>query len=305
MSIEKTVEKFYNLKRNKIGSHESPHKPLLLLSIIDLIEVDNIKDNKITLSDTLINIFKSYFSIVSKEIDKPTINNPFYHLTSDGFWNLIPKEGRPPVYIQGRAGKAPSVKILREEIQFAELDVSVWLILQDPHQRTLIRDALYSRYFSDYSNKMATLSEQHLARISGFKPKHNSSNIDDLKLVRDQAFRKTVNNIYDYRCSACGVRFKLDNLVMVDAAHLVPFSDSKNDHPSNGISLCKNHHWAMDRFILAPTRDRTWKVSVRLDRRIPDFKEMIELDGKPMFLPKEEMFLPCDESLCWRENHLI
>ena len=33
------------------------------------------------------------------------------------------------------------------------------------------------------------------------------------------------------------------SLVIVDAAHLIPWSESQNDHPTNGLALCKNHHW--------------------------------------------------------------
>jgi len=38
------------------------------------------------------------------------------------------------------------------------------------------------------------------------------------------------------------------------ATHLIPFSESRNDHPTNGLALCKNHHWAMDRVM--PSRFR-------------------------------------------------
>ncbi len=26
------------------------------------------------------------------------------------------------------------------------------------------------------------------------------------------------------------------------ATHLIPFSESRNNHPTNGLALCKNHH---------------------------------------------------------------
>ena len=32
------LERLYNLRRDKRGSHERPHKPVLLLSIIDLLD---------------------------------------------------------------------------------------------------------------------------------------------------------------------------------------------------------------------------------------------------------------------------
>jgi len=35
---ENWLERLYNLRRDKSGSHERPHKPALLLSIIDLLD---------------------------------------------------------------------------------------------------------------------------------------------------------------------------------------------------------------------------------------------------------------------------
>jgi len=72
---------------------------------------------------------------------------------------------------------------------------------------------------------------------------------------RNRAFRRKVLEIHDYQCAACGLRIKMpevSDLTFVDAAHLIPFSESQNDHPNNGLALCKNHHWAMDRHLIAP-----------------------------------------------------
>jgi len=36
------------------------------------------------------------------------------------------------------------------------------------------------------------------------------------------------------------------------AAHLLPWDRYHNDHPTNGIALSKNHHWAFDRHLITP-----------------------------------------------------
>src|SRR5689334_6072185 len=48
------LERLYNLRRDKRGSHERPHKPVLLLSILDLLERGQVKQNEITLSPDLV-----------------------------------------------------------------------------------------------------------------------------------------------------------------------------------------------------------------------------------------------------------
>jgi putative restriction endonuclease len=95
------------------------------------------------------------------------------------------------------------------------------------------------------------------------------------------------------------------DLTFVDGAHLIPFWESRNDHPTNGLALCKNHHWAMDRFLLVPTPDRTWKVSPRLDaRRSPGEEALMRLDGKPLLPPHDDAFLPDKAGLAWRAERL-
>ena len=43
------LERLYDLRRDKRGSHERPHKPVLLLSIIDLLDGGALSRNEIPL----------------------------------------------------------------------------------------------------------------------------------------------------------------------------------------------------------------------------------------------------------------
>lgn len=61
--------------------------------------------------------------------------------------------------------------------------------------------------------------------------------------ARDQGFRKAVVKAYDHRCAFCGIRIRTpDGHTVVDGAHIIPWSVSKNDAPQNGLSLCKLCH---------------------------------------------------------------
>jgi putative restriction endonuclease len=89
------------------------------------------------------------------------------------------------------------------------------------------------------------------------------------------------------------------------AAHLIPFAASRNDHPTNGLALCKNHHWAMDRNLIAPCPDHHWHVAKILDpRRSTGEKEIIELSGKSLLLPKDPAFHPDEGGLKCRCERL-
>jgi putative restriction endonuclease len=114
--------------------------------------------------------------------------------------------------------------------------------------------------------------------------------------------------IYDCQCAACGLRIRMPevrDLTFVDAAHLIPYSEQPNDHPSNGLALCKNHHWAMDRFLIAPCPDGLWKVSGKIiPHRSPGEKDLADLAGKPLLPPNEPAFAPAKDSLAWRCERL-
>jgi putative restriction endonuclease len=123
---------------------------------------------------------------------------------------------------------------------------------------------------------------------------------------RSAAFARIIREAYDYQCAACGLRIRLENdLTFIDAAHLIPFGQSFNDHPTNGIALCKNHHWAMDRHLLAPSTERIWKVATTLDpRRSPGEAEILALAGKALLLPRDEAYHPDPAALRWREERV-
>ncbi|MBP6655120.1 MAG: HNH endonuclease, partial [Propionivibrio sp.] len=123
--------------------------------------------------------------------------------------------------------------------------------------------------------------------------------------VRDPAFRRVVTEIYDFRCAATGLRLVLpDGAAMVEAAHIHPFSEAADDDPRNGLALTPDMHWALDRYLIAPDTDFRWRVSPLLDPRIPDYRVLTALEGKPLFLPREARMYPKREAIEWRLSRL-
>jgi putative restriction endonuclease len=299
------LERLYNLRRDKSGSYERPHKPVLLLSVIDLLDRGVIKHNAVPLDQELVTTFKRYFAVVSKHNDKPTIQNPFFHLSGDKFWFLVPLPAETQIYREGAASGAPSEAELRRRVAHAHFADGLWRLLDDFHARHQLREALIARYFPEQREKLAAL-----AATSRILPKADALR-DELPPGRDSAFRRTILEVYDYRCAACGIRVVLDSQVtLVEAAHLIPFHVSQNDKPTNGVALCPNHHWAMDRHLIAPCSDAKrragiWRVNEnRLDERIEGQRDLVALAGKAVIPPSEQKFYPSVDSLRWCEEHL-
>jgi putative restriction endonuclease len=73
-----------------------------LLSIIDLLDRAQVKRNEIALTSELVRTFRCYFDVVRSEADQPSIENPFYFLSGDGFWTLE-RAGQGALYTPGNA----------------------------------------------------------------------------------------------------------------------------------------------------------------------------------------------------------
>jgi putative restriction endonuclease len=62
-------------------------------------------------------------------------------------------------------------------------------------------------------------------------------------------FRKQVRDAYRSSCIICGLRLPKvwsDGRAGVDSAHILPDSEFELNHITNGLCLCKIHHWAFD-----------------------------------------------------------
>jgi putative restriction endonuclease len=299
--IDSAIERLYDLNVGTTpveeGSpHERPHKPLLLLAVLDLLDEGKASPERIPWCQDLRDRFTARFLLVRKHNDQNTPENPFYYLRSEGFWqawiedagNRIPLQSTPLV---NQIGKV-----------FARFTDGFEFLLANPANRQLMREALISRYFPQLSEIKIQQSEIN-NRQSDLRVAE-----DPLEYGRSPAFRRLILDIYDHQCAACGLRIRLpagNDVSFIDAAHLIPFAETRNDHPTNGLALCKNHHWAMDRDIIAPGPDLHWHVSKRLDlRRSNGEKELIELAGKSVLLPKDQAFHPDGEGLRWRYERL-
>src|SRR5690554_7002866 len=94
---------------------DAPHKPVLLLAIIEGIENGDIISNRIAISPELVLSFKDIWSKIVVIDHLQNFSMPFFRLKSDGFWKLHSKHGSfIPRTISSFAG-------LREAIELAEM----------------------------------------------------------------------------------------------------------------------------------------------------------------------------------------
>jgi predicted restriction endonuclease len=124
-SIEKYIQLFANLRTDKCASrwpdrvrNRASQKLILLLSVLDLFELNKIDSNFIEITEDLLDLFDEYWLEVLPVTRPSTLAMPFVRMESEGFWHLARhKEGES---LFGRPER--SVAQLRERVFGACLD---------------------------------------------------------------------------------------------------------------------------------------------------------------------------------------
>jgi putative restriction endonuclease len=303
---------FNKLRRDsKFGG--APHKPILLLSIIRLIQNGFINSNQIFITPELVLEFKDVWS---KLVNTPHTSNfalPFFHMKTEPFWNLKTLFGSEiPVT---KSNSIKSLQSLKDSIYCAEIDLELFTLIKNDYNK-VFQTFLLSKYFAvnssqikeyETNNLFVEIEKQILSddtlqyqkRINELSVKLSEVEFEEEVFVRGGIFKKEIPKIYHYQCAISTMRIETTrNIQMIDACHIVPFAVSKNDTIQNGISLSPNLHRAFDRGIIAINSDYIVKVSSQIKENDSVFS-LKQFDGKQIFLPENDKFWPSEESLNW------
>lgn len=286
---------------------QAPHEPFLLLSILDLIASGSINKNFIEPSFELAETFADYWSGIMPVGTSGSMSYPFYHLESSGFWHLVNQPGVP--HQPGRTIR--SVKRLRELYLGARFDDDLFPLLVMQSSRNKLRGAIISTFFApdiqailteqaainhdafQYSNSILSTAEPLPAYIAG-----SEVNESIKKRVRAQGFRKAIVKLYEHRCALCGLRMLTpEGHTIVEAAHIVPWRESHDDKPQNGMALCRVCHWSFDEGLMGVGKEYEVLISpaVRQDNNFPGHMET--LSGRYIFRPQSNTHWPDQENL--------
>lgn len=293
----------------------APHKPLLLLSLIDLIARGAIGSNFIDVTGDLVDLndlFAGYWRRVVPLNQTSSIAFPFSRMHNEPFWELVPAEGKR--LDRAAINNISTVSQLRQFATGARIDEALFLLLQQPEGRNILRHSLLTSCFS--GEAQAALMEQ--ANINAEAYSYNQELLershqplveealedDNYKReARDQGFRRAVVNTYDHRCALCGIRIiTSEGHTAVDAAHIIPWSLSKNDDIRNGMALCKLCHWAFDEGIIGVSDAYTVITSqqINLTNNVPGL--LTTLTGRAIIPPSDQDLWPAQRHLSWHRR---
>ena len=70
-----------------------------------------------------------------------------------------------------------------------------------------------------------------------------------LRIVRDSNLSRSIKELYDYSCQACGIRIEVRGVGYAEGAHIRPLGKPHNgqDVSGNILCLCPNHHVMFDK----------------------------------------------------------
>jgi len=291
-AFERWLKVVSNLRVDRKGSI-APHKPLLLLVLAELAEQGKLTDKTLPLTGELVFRFLAYGTVVAKRrSQRLDIRPPLFHVHSDGCWTPLDENGQ--------------ATLERRRVAAAQLDETFLACLNDANFRNQMRRILIAKYFAEASERAA------LYQLVGLSVPPEPIVKEDARLYeiarergREARFRLTVVPAYHYTCALTRYRLvTVDSGSIVDAAHIHQFADSRNNHPRNGIALCKNAHWMFDEGLWS--LDDNYRVLVAEKRFDESGAEALLLSLKAnsyIFLPADPNYWPDKTHLAWHRKY--
>ena len=294
--LETWLNKIGNLKRYTSKGGPAPHKPLLLLVVLDSIENQGLpSDGLLELTPELAFRFSAYASVVAHRRSQPIlVRFPFYHLKNDGFWQTL-DDDRQTTTEKSRG-------------RFAALNPVFADCAQNPDWRTQARQLLIAKYFQP-EERAALYSLTGLPVPEDAELKELLAR-EPLEVAfgkgREARFRIIVLYNYHFSCALSGYRLTtIDSGCIVDAAHIHQFADSRNNDPRNGLALSKNAHWLFDNGLW--TLDGNNRVLVAQSHFAEEFSDpaypsLSSYHGRELYLPADPASWPAPHYVEWHRT---
>jgi putative restriction endonuclease len=287
------LAKLAKLKVDKASGDPAPHKPLLLLVVLELAEQGMLPNQELALTPELAYRFSTYWSIVaSRRKQRPDVRYPFYHLKSDGIWS--------PVGVDGKTATD------RREARFAKIPADFLSFANDPTSREQARRILIAKYFPPTERAglyaltgLPVPPDEVIARDASYQSPEEAQ-----QQGREARFRLRVMAAYSYTCALS--RYRLTTITgksIVDAAHIHQFADSRNNDPRNGLALTKNAHWLFDNGLWALTDDYKVIVAQGEFAEAGDNHHLLSAyHGQTILLPSDRTQWPNPIHVAWHRN---
>jgi len=271
----------------------APHKPLMIFSVMDLIESGDLRDRWVAYNADLVTRFRDYWDlVVDRRKNRPEITMPFNALGGerDAIWERYDEHGNP--------------SISKLTTRLCHLDPDLFTCLHDASFRLNARRIMIAAYFTPAEQvgfcERFRLSVPDTTEMAEFAKDRDAFKASQKK-GRDNRFKAEVGPGYKYTCALTGYCLQTTTGYMVQAAHIHQHAKSGNDDPRNGLALTPDAHWMFDAglwsavpkgddFIVRVAVGRfkdsspTGRVLAAFDRKLLHFHDQARLRPDPVHL---------------------
>lgn len=296
----------------------APHKPILLLSVLQAYQNNLIDSCRIYITPELVALFKTNWNSLVNSNHDCRFALPFFHLTSDLFWKIIPKRGFENILHLKTSMR--SFTALNVAVDYVSIEDDLFILMKDNVSNNVLKFFLLNEYFpntkTNFINNTAgqqqlfdeiqekILNEDAIEYRKEIKTLIQKGNQEEI-FIRGSIFKREIPKIYNNTCCISGMRIDATiNISMVDACHIVPFSECYNDTVTNGIALCPNLHRAFDRGLIAI--DDNYRVIVsNLFKEVSSEYSIVGFRDKQIVLPKMKDYLPLRANFNWHKENIF
>ena len=146
--LEDYSKEFACLSVGVVNGRKLPHKAILLISIMHLIETGAIEENKIPLDKEISSVFMSTWKTYFNDAKVPSVWTPFWYMKSESYWHF--KSNGNDRLLEGLLNFAghPSIGQMRAVIKFAYLDDNLFRYMQNEEDRKRLKEVLIKTYIN-------------------------------------------------------------------------------------------------------------------------------------------------------------
>lgn len=309
------IRAFGKLKRGVTRYGAAPHKPILLLALIELMDKELVLNNRFEVNVDLVGLFQENWRLLVHTSHQSDFTQPFYYLQSDkangqSFWTLYPYPGfQISAHIK-------SVQTLSQTVAYGSFTPELFHLLTLPTNRAILRDTILSTYFPEqqiayYQHKQINDGFYHdvqalVLNEPEIRYRHVSIQTEEDVFVRSGLFKRYIPQLYQDTCAMTGMRMRSTfKYNFIDACHIVPFAVTHDDKVTNGIALCPNLHRAFDRGLVSIDEDYRVIVSSHIEELEDHPYSLVRLAGKQIILPHQAQYYPSQENLAWHRSEVF
>ena len=177
MKLEDYISEIKSMRRAVNKGQYAPHKPVLLLAVLELFRRGHYLVNRITPdSDLSLEYMNQWKKHVPEESPfHCVLAMPYFHIGREPFWKLVPSKG-----YTGRSDFS-TMDAIRRSFEYAKLDDDLYFYFCNESSRSIIEKEIISYFFSEIGHDAGVKVEQQEAspaqRATDISSSRNESSV--------------------------------------------------------------------------------------------------------------------------------